>query len=81
VVKAIALNSFDRSPIWCIYREIQELLKLYPDIRFQKVDHECNKVVHTLAQVGKSESCGVLRESALTCMSALIADDCKNIVA
>jgi hypothetical protein len=45
-----------------------------------KVDGECNKVAHNLAQLGKRESSGVLRESALTCVLALIANDCKNII-
>jgi hypothetical protein len=60
--------------------EIQELLRLHPDISICKVNRECNKVVHNLAQLSKHESCGVLRESVPTYVLALIADDCKNII-
>jgi ribonuclease HI len=81
VVTAIATASADRSSLWCLYREINELLRLHPDIRIQKVDRECNKVAHVLAQLGKRESCGVLRESAPTSVSTLTAEDCKNIIA
>jgi hypothetical protein len=45
------------------------------------MNRECNKVAHNLAQLGNHESCGVLRESVPTCVLALIADDCKNIIA
>jgi hypothetical protein len=77
----IDANSVDRSSCWCICREIQELLRLHPDIFIRKVNRECNKVVHNLARLGKRESCRVLRESAPTCVLALIDDDCKNIIA
>jgi hypothetical protein len=48
---------------------------------YGKVDRECNKVAHNLAQLDKGESSEVLRESASTYLLALIADDCKNIIA
>jgi hypothetical protein len=45
------------------------------------MNRECNKVAHNLAQLGKHESCGVLRKSVTICVLALSADDCKNIIA
>jgi hypothetical protein len=78
--KAIAENFFDRSSYWCIYGEIKELLRFYPDIFIRKVDHECNKVAHNLAQLGKRESSRVLRESAPTCVLTVIANDCKILL-
>jgi ribonuclease HI len=78
VVAAIALESVDRSSLWCIYWEIQELLRFQPDIRIQKVDRESNKVAHVLAQLGKSGFSGSLHDSAPACALELITNDCKG---
>jgi hypothetical protein len=76
---AIGAESVDRSSLWCIYREIQELLRFHPDIRIQKVDCECNKVAHVLAQLGKSGFNGSLRDSVPTCALELITNDCNSL--
>jgi hypothetical protein len=62
---------------WTSYDEARELLKIYQDIKVVKVDRASNVVAHGLAQLGKSGSSGLLRDSAPTSVLELIRDECE----
>jgi ribonuclease HI len=80
VLQAVNSTIADRSLSQSIYREIKDLLHTNPLLELSKVDRCSNQVAHQLGQLGKCESSGVLSESTLSCVSELIAKDCKHFV-
>jgi ribonuclease HI len=80
VLQAVNYTIPDRSLSWSIYMEIKDLLRTNPLLELSKVDRCSNQVAHQLAQLGKRESSGVLSESTPSCVSELIAKDCKHFV-
>jgi hypothetical protein len=55
-------------------------MKIYPRIGICKIDQNCNEVAHSLAQLGKRESNGILHDSVQSCVPAMIMKDCNNII-
>jgi ribonuclease HI len=79
-IRAINEQSTDRSESWTIIREIVDRMEFLHRLSLEKISRNGNSVAHSLCQLGKRESNGCLRESAPSCVSALIAIDCNNVV-
>jgi ribonuclease HI len=77
---SISEQATNRSECWTLIREITERRESFLQIQFEKNSRSGNGVAHSLAQLGKHESNGCLRGSSPSCVSAMIAKDCKNVI-
>jgi ribonuclease HI len=72
-------NLFDRSSSWSLYREGQELLKVFRSITVLKVDRGSNRVAHGLAQLGKRGDSGTMFDSVSAALAGLVMNDCIRV--
>jgi ribonuclease HI len=72
-------NLFDRSSSWSLYREGQELLKVFRSITVLKVDRGSNRVAHGLAQLGKKGDSETMLDSVPAALAGLVRKDCNRV--
>ncbi|XP_062186766.1 uncharacterized protein LOC133890399 [Phragmites australis] len=79
VIQGLSNSSLNRSHMGLVYREIKDLLNSLWGILIRKVNRECNRVAHELAQLAKrSAGSAVSHLHAPPCVSELLANDCNS---